>query len=84
MSESNPMLGHRGYRLGISYREITEMPSIAIFEAAAKVKSEGIDVRPEIMVSLTIFVAKFKHQAKIIRETAEAVKQRLGVSLSTK
>ncbi|MDR2603398.1 MAG: pyruvate, phosphate dikinase [Puniceicoccales bacterium] len=84
MSESNPMLGHRGCRLGISYPEITAMQSTAIFEAVAKVKGEGIEVHPEIMVPLTTFAAEFKHQAKIIREAAEAVEQRLGCSLAYK
>ncbi|MDR2628866.1 MAG: pyruvate, phosphate dikinase [Puniceicoccales bacterium] len=84
MSESNPMLGHRGCRLGISYPEITAMQSTAIFEAAVKVKGEGIEVHPEIMVPLTTFAAEFKHQAKIIREAAETVEQRLGCSLAYK
>ncbi|MDR2778783.1 MAG: pyruvate, phosphate dikinase [Puniceicoccales bacterium] len=84
MSESNPMLGYRGCRLGISYPEITVMQSTAIFEATAKVKSEGIDVRPEIMVPLTTFAAEFKHQAKIIHGAAEVVKQRLGCSFEYK
>lgn len=52
LSESNPMLGHRGCRLGISYPEITEMQARAMFEAAADVKAEGIEVFPEIMVPL--------------------------------
>ena len=52
LSESNPMLGHRGCRLGISYPEITEMQARAMFEAAAEVKAEGIEVFPEIMVPL--------------------------------
>ncbi|MDR1232733.1 MAG: pyruvate, phosphate dikinase [Puniceicoccales bacterium] len=84
MSESNPMLGYRGCRLGISYPEITAMQSTAIFEAAAKVKGEGIEVHPEIMVPLTTFAAEFKHQAKIIREAAEAVERRLGRSFAYK
>ncbi|MDR1457458.1 MAG: pyruvate, phosphate dikinase [Puniceicoccales bacterium] len=84
MSESNPMLGYRGCRLGISYPEITAMQSTAIFEAVAKVKGEGIEVNAEIMVPLTTFAAEFKHQAKIIREAAEAVERRLGHSLAYK
>jgi len=52
LSESNPMLGHRGCRLGISYPEITEMQARAMFEAAAEVKAEGVEVFPEIMVPL--------------------------------
>jgi pyruvate,orthophosphate dikinase len=75
MSESNPMLGYRGCRLGISYPEITEMQVSAIFEAAATVKKEGIDVQPEVMVPLTTFAAEFKNQAEIIRRVAADVKK---------
>jgi pyruvate,orthophosphate dikinase len=84
LSESNPMLGHRGCRLGISYPEITVMQATAIFEAAAKVNGDGIDVHPEIMVPLTTFAAEFKNQAKIIREVADEVKRRLGCNFEYK
>jgi pyruvate,orthophosphate dikinase len=84
MSESNPMLGYRGCRLGISYPEITTMQATAIFEAAAQVLSEGVDVHPEIMVPLTTFAAEFKNQAKIIRAAADEVKQRLGYNFDYK
>ena len=55
LHEFNPMLGHRGCRLGIVYPEISEMQARAIFEAAAQVQSEGIKVRPEVMVPLVAF-----------------------------
>lgn len=84
MSESNPMLGYRGCRLGISYPEITRMQASAIFEAAAKVQSEGIDVQPEIMVPLTTFAAEFNNQARLIRETAAKIEKELGIKLSYK
>jgi pyruvate,orthophosphate dikinase len=73
LEEFNPMLGHRGCRLGISYPEITEMQARAIIEAALNLKAKGVDARPEIMVPLVGTVAEFKNQADIIRKTAEAV-----------
>jgi len=73
LEEFNPMLGHRGCRLGISYPEITEMQSRAIIEAALNLKAKGIDARPEIMVPLVGTVAELKHQKDIILATAEKV-----------
>ena len=73
LEEFNPMLGHRGCRLGITYPEITEMQSRAIIEAAMNLKAKGIDARPEIMVPLIGTVAEFKNQADIINATAEKV-----------
>lgn len=73
LEEFNPMLGHRGCRLGISYPEITEMQARAIIEAALNLKAKGIDARPEIMVPLVGTVAELKNQATIIRATAEQV-----------
>lgn len=73
LAESNPMLGHRGCRLGIVYPEITRMQARAICEAACEVMQEGIDVHPEIMVPLVGSIKEFKNQEKIIRETAAAV-----------
>ena len=64
------MLGHRGCRLGISYPEITEMQSRAIFAAAAAVKRRGVDVRPEIMIPLVSTVKEFEHQRAIVDEQA--------------
>jgi pyruvate,orthophosphate dikinase len=73
LEEFNPMLGHRGCRLGITYPEITEMQARAIIEAAMNLKAKGVDARPEIMVPLIGTVAEFKNQADIINATAETV-----------
>lgn len=73
LHEFNPMLGHRGCRLGITYPEITEMQARAIIEAACNLKKKGIDARPEIMVPLIGTVEEYKLQEKIIREVAEKV-----------
>ncbi|HXF24291.1 MAG TPA: pyruvate, phosphate dikinase, partial [Gemmatimonadaceae bacterium] len=76
LRETNPMLGHRGCRLGITYPEITEMQGRAIFEAAVKAKRRGIDVHPEIMVPLVSAVTEFDNQRAILEHAAEQV---LGV-----
>ncbi|HEX7379716.1 MAG TPA: pyruvate, phosphate dikinase [Pirellulales bacterium] len=82
LHEVNPMLGHRGCRLGIVYPEITRMQARAIFEAACDVKRDKIDVFPEVMVPLAGFLAEFKDQEKIVRETAEAVFAEKGVKVA--
>jgi pyruvate,orthophosphate dikinase len=73
LEEFNPMLGHRGCRLGISYPEITEMQTRAIIEAALNLKARGVDARPEIMVPLVGTIAELKNQKNIINSTAERV-----------
>ncbi len=73
LHESNPMLGHRGCRLGIVYPEITAMQARAIFEAACRCKQEGIDVLPEVMIPLAGYLTEFRDQEKIVRQVAEAV-----------
>ena len=73
LEEFNPMLGHRGCRLGISYPEITEMQARAIIEAALNLKAKGIDARPEIMVPLVSTLPEFLNQETIIRNTANKV-----------
>ena len=73
LHEFNPMLGHRGCRLGITYPEITAMQARAIIEAAMNLKAKGIDARPEIMVPLVGTVAELVNQSTIIRATAEKV-----------
>ncbi len=78
LEEFNPMLGHRGCRLGITYPEITAMQARAIIEAALNLKAKGVDARPEIMVPLVGTVAEFKNQADIIRSTAEEVFEEKG------
>jgi pyruvate,orthophosphate dikinase len=73
LSEFNPMLGHRGCRLGITYPEITEMQTRAIIEAAVELSEEGVAVYPEIMVPLIGTVEEFANQKAIIAATAETV-----------
>ncbi len=73
LAEANPMLGHRGCRLGITYPEITEIQTEAILEAALNCKERGIHVVPEIMVPLIGRSREFKQQENIIRKTAEKV-----------
>ncbi|MBK6999022.1 MAG: pyruvate, phosphate dikinase [Rhodoferax sp.] len=73
LHEFNPMMGHRGCRLGISYPEITEMQARAIIEAALNVRHEGIVVKAEIMIPLVGSVREFNAQAEVIRRTAAEV-----------
>ncbi|MCZ6758196.1 MAG: pyruvate, phosphate dikinase [Bacteroidetes bacterium] len=73
LAEFNPMLGHRGCRLGITYPEITEMQTRAIIEAAVELSQEGVGVLPEIMVPLVGTVEEFVHQKTVIEKTAKAV-----------
>ena len=78
LRETNPMLGHRGCRLGITYPEITEMQGRAIFEAAVRAKRRGIDVRPEIMVPLVATHTEFENQRRILDEVARLVVGGMG------
>jgi pyruvate, orthophosphate dikinase len=73
LHESNPMLGHRGCRLGISYPEITEMQARAIFEAACDVAGDGMAVEPEVMIPLVGTKKELDLQADLVRTTAEKV-----------
>lgn len=73
LEEFNPMLGHRGCRLGCTYPEITEMQARAIIEAALNIKAKGCTVIPEIMVPLVGVIEELKLQAQIIKATAEQV-----------
>jgi pyruvate,orthophosphate dikinase len=73
LSEFNPMLGHRGCRLGITYPEITEMQTRAIIEAAVELSEDGVAVYPEIMVPLIGTVEEFANQKAVISATAELV-----------
>jgi len=73
LHEFNPMLGHRGCRLGITYPEISEMQARAIFEAAVAVTKEGHKVHPEVMIPLIGSPKEMVHQRKIVDETAEKV-----------
>ena len=82
LHELNPMLGHRGCRLGIAYPEITEMQARAIFEAAAELTKQGVTVYPEVMVPLVGTAKEFQHQEKIIRRVAEEVMAKYQVKFS--
>lgn len=84
LEEFNPMLGHRGCRLGNTYPEITEMQARAIIEAALNVKAEGIDVHPEIMVPLVGIDAELQMQTTIIKRTAEKVFEERGTRIDYK
>lgn len=78
LSEHNPMLGHRGCRLGNTYPEITEMQTRAILGAALELKAEGVLTFPEIMVPLVGIVSEFQEQKKIINNTAEKLFSEVG------
>jgi pyruvate, orthophosphate dikinase len=73
LHEFNPMLGHRGCRLGISYPEVTEMQARAIFEAAAEVQKKGIKTRPEVMIPLVGYPKELKLQIEIVHRVASEV-----------
>ena len=81
LEEFNPMLGHRGCRLGITYPEITEMQTRAIIEAALACKERGIDVHPEIMIPLVGSLKEIQHQANVINTTAAKVFDEKGTSI---
>src|SRR5574344_890732 len=81
LSEHNPMLGHRGCRLGNTYPESTEMQTQAILGAAIQLKKEGMDPHPEIMVPLIGIVNEFDAQEKVIRETAATLFKEEGVEI---
>ena len=84
LQEFNPMLGHRGCRLGNTYQEITEMQTRAILGAAVELKKEGVEVFPEIMVPLVGISHEFEMQEKIIRATAEKVFHEEGMRVDYK
>ena len=85
LREMNPMLGHRGCRLGITYPEITEMQVRAIFEAACDVKKErGIDVKPEVMIPLVGHVRELENQKAVVDRVAQEVFKEKGVSVDYK
>jgi len=79
LHEFNPMLGHRGCRLGITYPEITEMQARAIFEAAVQVAKKGVKVIPEVMIPLIGGVKELENQKKIVVEVAEEVLAKAGM-----
>jgi len=81
LHEFNPMMGHRGCRLGISYPEVTEMQARAVFEAGLNMRAKGIAVKAEIMVPLVGTAREFNLQAEVIRRTAAAVFAERGETL---
>ena len=84
LCEHNPMLGHRGCRLGNTYPEITEMQTRAILGAAVELKKEGFNPQPEIMVPLTGILYEFEAQEKVIRDTAAQLFKEEGVEIPFK
>jgi pyruvate,orthophosphate dikinase len=78
LHEFNPMLGHRGCRLGITYPEITEMQARAIFEAAVAVAKNGVKVYPEVMIPLTATLNEMANQAAIVHRVAKEVFKEKG------
>jgi pyruvate,orthophosphate dikinase len=82
LHEFNPMLGHRGCRLGIAYPEITETQARAIFEAAAEVQKKGIKVKPEVMIPLVGFKKELDLQVAVVHAVAEKVQKEQKVRLS--
>ncbi len=84
LCEHNPMLGHRGCRLGNTYPEITQMQTRAILSAAVELKKEGLDPHPEIMVPLTGILYEFEAQETVIRAEAAAVFEEMGLEIPYK
>jgi pyruvate,orthophosphate dikinase len=82
LHEFNPMLGHRGCRLGIVYPEISSMQIRAIFEAAIEVQKEGIKVKPEIMIPLVGFAKELELQVQLVRDVAAQVSKQHNTRLS--
>jgi len=82
LHETNPMMGHRGVRLGITYPEVTEMQIRAILEAAAELKQEGKDPHPEIMVPVTSTVAELDFVKPIFDRVSEEVQEQAGVQVN--
>lgn len=81
LAETNPMLGHRGCRLGVIYPEVTEMQTRAIFTAAVRCKDKGITVFPEVMIPLVAFVSELKQQEAIVRRVAAEVFTQYGIQV---
>ena len=82
LHELNPMLGHRGCRLGIAYPEITEMQSRAIFEATAELTKNDVNVFPEVMIPLVGIYTEFENQEAIVRKIADAVMEENSIKFN--
>jgi len=81
LDEANPMLGHRGCRLGITYPEVYAMQARAIFEAAAELKADGVDARPEVMIPLVADIRELDMLKDVVDDVAREVQEAKGVDL---
>src|SRR5262249_4505829 len=81
LHENNPMMGHRGVRLGITYPEVTEMQVRALLEAAAELKKAGKSPKPELMVPVTCDESELKETRKVFDRVREEVKKQTGVEV---
>ena len=81
LHEMNPMLGHRGCRLGVTYPEIYRMQATAIFEAACELKKEGLDVHPEVMIPLVSHIKEYTLMNEVVVDAAQEVIKKYGVTL---
>src|SRR6185503_5995230 len=79
LAEANPMLGHRGCRLGVVYPEVTEMQARAIFNAAVNCQERGVKVIPEVMIPLVAFTSEYRQQEGLVRAVADTVFSSHGV-----
>ncbi|TGE32558.1 pyruvate, phosphate dikinase [Desulfosporosinus sp. Sb-LF] len=84
LSELNPMLGHRGCRLGVSFPEITVMQARAIFQASARLLKEGLDIHPEVMIPLTMGKEEFIMMRKLVDDTAQDVMKEQAIQINYK
>ena len=84
LHEANPMMGHRGCRLAVTYPEIAEMQTRAVIEAAINVKKEGIEVHPEIMIPLVGILKELQFVKKVVVDTAKEVMDKAGVTVDYK
>ena len=84
LTESNPMLGHRGVRVGMTYPEVTEMQARAIFEAAAEAREAGHDPRPEVMIPLAMEAEELRRQAELVRGIAREILEARGLDVAYK
>ena len=84
LHEFNPMLGHRGCRLAVTYPEIAEMQTEAVISAACELKKEGIDARPEIMIPLVGFKSELDFNADVVRSVAKATMEKYGMEIEYK
>jgi len=84
LHEFNPMLGHRGCRLVITYPEIAEMQTEAVISAACELKKQGVDVKPEIMIPLVGFKSELDFNTEIVRKVAKETMDKYGVQVDYK